>query len=98
MRDWLRLANEAADEGNVIAVLCFLEAEKVNSRLDHELGIAERRRRIEEAQDWQELCQSHRDAHGGEGHDPICLSSATRLCESPSMTHTSDATDRRLRG
>ena len=97
MRDWLRLANEAADEGNVIAVLAFLEAEKVNSRLDHELEIAELRRRIEEAQDWQELCQSHRDAHG-EDHDPICLSSATRLCESPFMNQTSNLNARRLRG
>ncbi len=85
MRDWLRLANEAADDGNVIAVLAFLEAEKVDSRLDHELEIAELQRRIEQAEDWKELCESHRDAHGGEGHDPICLSSATRLCESPAM-------------
>ena len=97
MRDWLRLANEAADEGNVIAVLAFLEAEKVNSRLDHELEIAELRRRIEEAQDWQELCQSHRDAHG-EDHDPFCWSSDGRLCESTSMSHTSKLNARRLRG
>ncbi len=98
MRDWLRLANEAADEGNVIAVLCFLEAEKVNSRLDHKLETAELRRRIEEAQDWQELCQSHRKAHGGVGHDPICLSSATRLCESPPMSNVLQSVARRLFG
>lgn len=85
MRDWLGLANEAADCGNVIAVLCFLEAEKANSRLDHELEIAELRRRIEDAEEWKELCESHRDAHGGESHDPFCLSSDTRLCESPRM-------------
>ena len=97
MRDWLRLANEAADEGNVIAVLAFLEAEKVNSRLDHELEIAELRRRIEEAQDWQELCQSHRDAHG-EDHHPFCWSSSTRLCESKFMNHASKLNARRLRG
>lgn len=97
MRDWLRLANEAADCGNVIAVICFLEAEMVNSRLDHELEIAELRRRIDEAQDWKELCESHRDAHG-EDHDPFCLSSSTRLCESPSMTNTSNSPARRLRG
>ena len=47
MRDWLRLADEAADDGNVIAVICFLEAEKVNSRLDHELEIADLRRQKE---------------------------------------------------
>lgn len=85
MSDWLRLANEAADRGNVVAVLCFLEAEKENARLDHELEIAELRRRIDQAQDWQELCQSHRDAHGEGGHDPFCLSSDSRLCESPPM-------------
>ncbi len=85
MTDWLRLANEAADSGNVIAVLDFLEAEKVNSRLDHELEITELRRRIEQAEDWKELCESHRDARGGDSHDPICLSSDRRLCESSPM-------------
>lgn len=85
MRDWLRLANEAADCGNMLAVICFLEAEKVNSRLDHELEMTELRRRIDQAKEWQELCQSHRDAHDGDGHDPFCLSSDTRLCESPRM-------------
>ena len=85
MRDWLKLAAEAADKDDAIAAICFLEAERENSRLDHEWQIAEFRRSIQDAQEWKQICESHRAAHAGEAHDPFCLSSDTRLCESSRM-------------
>lgn len=85
MRDWLRLAREAADLGEAISAICLLEAERETERLNHEWEVAEFRRRFEDAEEWKKVCQGHRDAHDGEGHDPFCLQSAARLCESPPM-------------
>ena len=93
MRDWLRLADEAADDGNVIAVICFLEAEKVNSRLDHELE----RRQKEANSEEDGLCTDCIISCGEVCQHAIPLSSDSRLCESPPMV-TQPLPERRLGG
>ena len=85
MRDWLRLANEAADCGNVIAALCFLEAEKENARMDHELEIADFRRQKEASREEDGSCTDCTISCGEVCQYAIPLSSDARLCESPTM-------------
>ena len=85
MRDWRRRAREVRDHGEAISAICLLEAQRETARLNDEWETAERRRRIEDANEWKALCQAHRDVHRGDDHDPFCLSSDTRLCESQPM-------------